>query len=103
MHPTVLLQLKVAGTALKLIVIVVHMAIHHDLMASDSRCMGGVFWVVDGKLVLLCRWMTAAEMTIDLGLQTAGVAISLRYTSAHECSDISDSWTHAAAFKPAGS
>ena len=78
MHSTVLLQLKVAGTALKLIVIVVHMAIHRDLMASDSRCMGGVLWGMEGKLVLLCRWMTAAEMTIDLGLQMAGVTTVFR-------------------------
>jgi len=42
MHSAVLLKLKLAGTALELIVIGVHSARYHDLMASGSRCMGGV-------------------------------------------------------------
>jgi len=101
MHSAVLLKLKLAGTALELIVIGVHWARYHDLMASGSRCMGGVLWVLSDKLVWLCRWMTAAEMTIDLWPETAGVAFGSKYLSAHECSDLSDRWTDAAAFKPA--
>ena len=78
------LKLYLAGTALKLIVIAVHLASHHDLMASGSRCMGGVLWVMHGKLVSLCRWMTAAEMTTDLRPRMAGVAFGLRYIPAQK-------------------
>ncbi len=66
MHSALLLTRNLGGTALELIVIVMHLASHHDLIATGSRCMGGVLWVLNVKLVSLCRWMTAAEMTIDL-------------------------------------